>query len=502
MMTMHGMFWRFPGSFSAKSSAGIRPRSAYLKVIGDFARWKDKLVLGCDDSAQKEFLNKRKHKGGIVGPGQSNSNLWFTDPGTPDMLGPNTASGSVWWNDHVVAGEFSESMLFKGWPYRSVWIQNAGIKDNKFVFEVDENGNGSWHPLTTLLVKAGHSVQHQFSSKDKGEWIRVRSGENCQTTVIFNYSDNDERTEKSSAIFRGLAGVENKKLIGGLLYGLGENRRSLGIAAYKFENGTSYEMGYYELDAALNLHAKYDEQTLSFIREGFAIPENVIEIDESSILIIDDKERRWRLPLGQSAYKELTENGYLRICREVSTERDLFHAGGTFYELPAENADGFAKIRPVATHNFRIHDYASYRGLLVMTGLEPTVKKGEHVVVSDDGKMAVWLGNIDDLWKLGKPRGHGGPWCNTPVEAGQAADPYLISHYDKRSLEITHDLDQAVRFRIEADPTGHGPWLSYKEILIEPDQTFNYTFPEGFHARWIRFVTDKDCIATTNLEYY
>ncbi len=96
LMTMHGMFWRFPGDFSGNNTAGIRPRSAYLKVIGDFARWNNQLVFGCDDSAQKEFLNKRKVKGNIEGPGQSNSNLWFTTVDQPDKLGPITAEGAVW----------------------------------------------------------------------------------------------------------------------------------------------------------------------------------------------------------------------------------------------------------------------------------------------------------------------------------------------------------------------------------------------------------------------
>jgi len=48
-MTMHGLFWRFPGSFTSSNSAGIRPRSSYLKVIGDYTRWNDQLVFGCDD---------------------------------------------------------------------------------------------------------------------------------------------------------------------------------------------------------------------------------------------------------------------------------------------------------------------------------------------------------------------------------------------------------------------------------------------------------------------
>jgi hypothetical protein len=86
LMTMHGMFWRFPGTFTKDNSAGIRARSSYLKVIGDFTRWNDRIVFGCDDSAQKEFLNKRKVKGSIEGPGQSNSNLWFTSIDKPDQL--------------------------------------------------------------------------------------------------------------------------------------------------------------------------------------------------------------------------------------------------------------------------------------------------------------------------------------------------------------------------------------------------------------------------------
>ena len=62
LATMHGTFWRFPATFSLKNSAGLAPRSNYLTVIGDFARWNDRVVFGCDDSAQKEFLNSRPFK--------------------------------------------------------------------------------------------------------------------------------------------------------------------------------------------------------------------------------------------------------------------------------------------------------------------------------------------------------------------------------------------------------------------------------------------------------
>ena len=48
LMTMHGTFWRFPRAFTPARSAGIAPRSNYLKVVADFTRWGDRVVLGCE----------------------------------------------------------------------------------------------------------------------------------------------------------------------------------------------------------------------------------------------------------------------------------------------------------------------------------------------------------------------------------------------------------------------------------------------------------------------
>lgn len=501
LMTMHGMFWQFPQSFTASHSSGIRPRSAYLKVIGDFTRWNDQLVFGCDDSANKEFLNKRKHKGEIEGPGQSNSNLWFTSFDKPDQLGTTTASGCVWLNDKVQAGDYSEPFLFAGWTDRCAWIQNGGEDKVEFIFEIDKNGTQNWSELKTVSLAAGESSFVEFDHRDQGEWIRVKANAPSIATVSFNYSGNEKRPASASPMFKGVAKVTRDKTLGGLLYGLGNNRRALGVSAVTFEDGKAVNTGYYELDSRLNLIKKEDPETNTFIKEKFAIPENVIDVEESSVLIVDDKNRRWRLPLGAKEYKQLTDAAQLRICREVATERDMFHSCGTFYELPAENADGFAKIRPISSHDFRIHDYASYRGLLVMTGIEPKAKAGEHIILSDDGQAAVWVGVIDDLWELGKPVGHGGPWKNCRVKAGEASDPYLIGFYDDRSLEISHDSKEAVTFFIETEPVGHGPWMLYKEIKVRPGESFKYHFPENFQARWIRFKSDKDCTATTWLEY-
>ena len=400
LMTMHGLFWRFPKLFTADNSAGIRPRSSYLKVIGDFARWNDELVFGCDDSAQKEFLNKRKAKGNIEGPGQSNSNLWFTSLTKPDELGPATADGAIWEKEDVQANVYSDPYMFAGWEQRCCWMQNDGKQDITFTFEIDQKGNNVWKELTAVQVKAGQSAYLPFAAEEQGEWIRVKIDKESNVSVSFVYTTVDTRSSASSSMFNGLSKVSEENTLGGLLYGLGKNRRALGVLASNIENGKVIENGYYEMSDTLTLVRKDDTQTADFIREKFAIPHQVVTIDESSVLIVDDRQRRWRLPLGDENYTKLIGQDVVRICREVATERDLFNCHGTFYELPAENADGYAKIRPIASHNFRINDYASYRGMLVMTGIDPKKDKdNEHVIVSEDGKAAVWAGAIDDLWK-------------------------------------------------------------------------------------------------------
>ena len=501
LMTMHGMFWHFPASFTSFNTAGIRPRSAYLKVIGDFTRWQDGLVFGCDDSAQKEFLNKRKAKGNIEGPGQSNSNLWFTSVQTPDQLGPNTAQGAVWLAEKINANISSEPFLFAGWQKRMAWIHNAGKEDVTFTFEVDVKGNGTWKKLRTVLLSAGQSKNISFLPTEIGEWIKVKSNKNTTATVNFNYTDDTRFVTGSDPIFKGLSAVSGDELSGGLLYALGDKRRKLGILASDLSMGKFNEVGYYELDSAMNLTRREDPKTADFIRSKFEISKDAISVDDASVLIIDDAGRRWRLPKGNENFTNKIQSGSMRIDREVATERDLMNAHGTFYELPAENADGYAKIRPVASHSLSIHDYASYRGLLVMTGLDKTTAPNDHIITSSDGKAKVWAGTIDDLWKLGKPTGQGGPWKNTSVAANTLSDPYLIGFYDKKSLKISHKSNEAVSFKIEIEPIGHGPWMVFKEVVVKPNETFEYTFAPDFQARWIRFSTNKNCEASTWLTY-
>ena len=475
LATMHGTFWAFPKTFSLKNSAGIRPRSNYLKVVGDFAGWNGKVVLGCDDSAKKEFLNHRPFKSTKAAPVQSNSNLWFVDPAKLGKLGPAIGRGSVWLNDNVRAGQYSDPYMFAGYDYRMMVINHKTSKPVTFTLEVDKEGGGTWAELRTVTV--ARSLIHIFPEDVKGSWIRVKPDIDATgVSIHFSYRNRDPRTETNAAIFDPIATIGDKRETKGLVR---SNKRVLSLL-----NGD----GYYELNNKLKLVSGVGDKG---VLNGVAQPQDIITVDEASAIVKEDG-KIYRIPKNDVYGADLG-----RICREVATERDLFNFHGTFYELPARNAQGFAKIRPVATHNLAIDDYASHFGMLFITGLSGRVN--DRVIRSEDGKATIWAGVIDDLWQLGKPRGVGGPWKNTQVKAGAVSDAYLMTGYDRKSVELTSSKDAEVTLEIDVD--GTGVWVPYRMFDIESGETVEHEFDSGFSAYWVRAVSSVDAMATVWFRY-
>ncbi len=499
LMTMHGTMWKFPKTFTAATSAGIAPRSNYLKVVGDFARWQDKIVLGCDDTAKSEFLNKRKVKGNLAGPGQSQSNLWFVAPAQLDHLGPVIGRGAVWMKDAVKAGVASDAFLFSGYARRSLCLTQQGTQPVSFTVEVDVKGDGKWEPRQKIEVPAGGTVWTDFPAAEQGTWIRLNPGaDGANVTAFFHYRATDERpAEAAPGLFDGVARPGEKEVSGGVMLTRGNNLRTLRFVA----STPAGELGAYDLDAEMNLKKVDDAAGLAWTREKAAIPHGVLSVDAASVIYTDDKGRPWRLPKGDAAFDQPGALGDERVCREVCTERDLFNAHGTFYELPAENAGGFIKVRPVATHNRRIKDYASYRGLLLLSGITDSAKAGDHIIRSDDGKCALWAGAVDDLWQLGKPRGLGGPWKDTAVKAGVPSDPYLMTGYDRKHLTLANSGPQPATLRVELDVTGTGEWVSYRTFDLKAGESVSHDFSRDFGAYWLRVVSTSDTTATAQLKY-
>lgn len=506
LMTMHGMFWHFPKTFSLSDTSGIAPRSSYLKVIGDFCKWQDRIVFGCDDTAKSEFLNKRKAKGTIAAP-QSQSNLWFVEPGQLDQLGPVIGRGAVWLNEAVEAGAVSDPFLFGGLSNRALHLSHTGSEAVTFALEVERGGKGAWEELQTVTVGPAGYAWTPFEESTEGIWIRVKSPVSLESvTAAFTSAGNDARKAGGTlpSKFTGLvsaSGQSGAAISGGVIRPRGDNKRNLHFAA----RGSDGSFGLYTLDEAMTLTGDAPgsgDNEREWLEKNAAIPsrEGVMSVDGASVLYIDDQGRRFRLPKGDAAFDGGGPFGRERLAREVATERDLFNCHGTFYELPAENAGGFTRVRPVATHNLRIADYCSYRGLLVISGVDLTKAGGNrHIIRSADGKTGLWVGAIDDIWDLGKPVGSGGPWKTTGVKAGETSDPYLMTGYDRK--ELTLNSSAATTVSVEVDLSGMGDWKVYREIELAAGEPVKHTFPPSFQAYWVRFRSDRPAEITAWLEY-
>ena len=488
LMTMHGTFWKFPPTFTPKNSSGIAPRSNYLKVIGDFAEWNGRIVMGCDDTAKSEFLNKRKAKGEVPAP-QSQSNLWFIEKSQLDTFSPVIGRGAVWAGEPVKKGAPSDAYLFSGYQRRALHLSHSAGEKVTFRIETDIKGNGEWTPLAEVDVPSSGYLFVPFAESQAGAWVRVTSTVDLEkASAVFTYHNPDTRTPEADALFAGIA-KPGEAHTAGIVRALDGGK---GTLAFEAVDATGKRIETYELDAELKLTPA---PSLKAEKE-ITVPTGILTVDDSSVLYIDDKGKRWRLPKGDPA---LDKHEY-RVCREVATERDLFNAHGTFFELPAENAGGFAKVRPVATHNRLVHDYCSYRGLLIVSGIvEKVPTDNPHIILSSDGKAALWAGAIDDIWKLGKPRGQGGPWKDSAVKKDTPSDPYLLTAYDKKTLTLT--ADKPVTLTAEIDLTGEGRWATYAAFEVKPGTETTHTFPAEFQAYWIRFKSSEDCTAAAQLLY-
>jgi hypothetical protein len=502
LATMHGTFWRFPKAFSPARSAGIAPRSNYLKVVGDFCRWGDRVVLGCDDSAKSEFLNKRRAKGSIGGPGQSHSNLWFVEPALLDRLGPAIGRGAVWMGDAVQAGQPSDPYLFNGYHARSLALAHGASAPVRFAVEIDRAGDGAWTALREVEAAPSKLTAVTFDPAERGAWIRlVPRADAADVYACFQYANPDARRPEADARFAGLATPATAAGTCGIVYGRGADKRTMGLAAMAAGPGGVQPVGFYELDAALNLKRVTDDaNAMGYTLKSYPLNGTGLVVEAASAVVTDDAGRRWRFPKAGAAWDAPGLWGTERLCREVCTERDLLNVCGTFYELPAENAGGFAKARAVATHGGRIHDYCSYRGLLVLTGIEAGTAASDHIIRSDDGQAAVWVGAVDDLWAFGKPRGQGGPWKDAAVQAGEPSDPYLMTGFDRKRLTLSHAGAESVKVTLELDITGAGVWRAYETYTVEPGKKTEVSLDDA-RAYWLRVVADKACTATAWLVY-
>lgn len=107
----------------------------------------------------------------------------------------------------------------------------------------------------------------------------------------------------------------------------------------------------------------------------------------------------YRLPKGAQTFDHAWNTEWMRI-RDAQTERFLMDLHGIFYELPVQIYDGrILPIRPISNHLRIVPDFCYWRRLFVLGGDQTDRSFGQP-------QMGLWFGQVDDLWKMGKPAGY------------------------------------------------------------------------------------------------
>jgi len=177
----------------------------------------------------------------------------------------------------------------------------------------------------------------------------------------------------------------------------------------------------------------------------------------------------------------------------------LMDLDGLWYETTGLGYAWF--VRPIAAHRSVVSDFTSWRGMLVLAGNDAEAPSGGNYMRGGEN-VGLWFGKTDDLWQFGPPAGEGGPWLDTPVDAGVPSDPYLMTDFERKEVELRHDQPSPVEFRLEVDVTGQArTWLPYATLTIAPGRATVHHFPDGFSAHWIRLTATRPCRATARFVY-
>lgn len=496
LMCMHGMFYDFPLSFSAGDARGIRPLCSHLRYVPDFCTWNGRLVLAADDTSIMQNPMA----------GQSQSNLWFGDVDALARWGPGFAFGGPWLGDAVKRGQPSDPYLFAGFRGRMVHLAAGGSQPVEVTLQVDTQGDGRWRELQSLTIPASEYTYHVFADDAPGEWIRFVADRDVTISAYLHYqAAADRRPQQQDAqLFAGLR--DHQQPGPEMLIRPAGHNRNLQILAV--EDAAEDEFAYFEMDEHLQTERVDDDrraaQALNVLRRSADV-----EHDAASAIVTGPRGRRYRLPRvpgvapqGQTPQGQ-TPRG--RAVREVQSERTLAHIGNIFYEVPRGAAGkheiDFRRMRPVAAHRFAIDDFCTWRGLLALAGANPKAAGDGHVFPIPGTDGALWLGCVDDLWQLGKPIGVGGPWKRSAVRAGEPSEPYLMTGFDRKSLELQHDAAESVTFRIEVDYSNRDYWKPFAAVEVPAGETVTFRFPDGYSAHWARLTPSADCTATATFRY-
>jgi hypothetical protein len=399
----------------------------------------------------------------------------------------------------VRPGDVSDPFLVAGYQQRVLHVAHDAKTAVRFDLEMDRQGDGQWAVERSVVVPAGGYRFAVLPAELPGEWARLKVHGACRATAYFHYRSPRPAAAGEDAIFAALADAQSPgAYTAGLIRPAAHNRSLQWLVESVAADGQVAPAAYREVELAGTSALAFStpaEDRADEVNKVAAIKHD-FAVDDASVVVIVSG-RRYRLPKGPAVFDKPFASDWPRGMRECVSERTLANFHGTFYEIP--RGPDFERIKPVCSHSKLIHDFCTWRGLMVLSGTRAGAAADGQFFAGDD-RRGLWFGAIDDLWRLGKPVGRGGPWRQAAVQAGKPSDPYLMTGYDRKRLALSHQAASEVKFTVEVnfDHTGFHP---YERIAVPAGQTITHEFPAGYQAHWVRLTADADCTATATLVY-
>jgi hypothetical protein len=480
LMHMHGLFLNFPATFSAADFSGLTPLCNYNRMPVDYCTFGGQLVMAKNDLS--------KFSNGLAQRAQSN--FWFGQLEDLSDWGAPQGHGGVWLNESLAANEVSAPFLVNGFSRITLHLRNGGGSAVPVAIE-SSNGTGAWSPVTTVNVPA-NGYAFEIINNTPSQWLRLKPDTSASNLTAYFLLSNPYPHAPVASVggdrFAALADIRDT------------NGHSDGIIRPMSGSDLQLEFasdnGYQRIGGSLDLQDVTNASAESALRSQGALSK-AFGGDAASVWVTQGS-KRLRLPRLDPGYDAAFQSGWARGFREVVAERQMLNCHGTFYEVPRANSGDRYRMRPIATHGKRITDFASWRGLLVLSGVLDDAPASDSLVRSLSG-AALWLGEVDDIWKMGEPRGTGGPWKDSAVTANAPSDPYLMYGYDRK--ELTLSVAAAATLTVEVDFLADDTWSTYQTFSLAAGETLTHLFPTGFHAHWVRVKSDTNTTATVQFTY-
>ena len=149
---------------------------------------------------------------------------------------------------------------------------------------------------------------HVFDEELDGEWIRLKSNEDCRATAFFHYWSPREAEDGEASIFESLASVgsssDSSDYTGGLIRPAEHNRSLQWLLRSVSSDGETLEPEYVEieLDGTAELTFTRPKESRADEMDRVARIASDYQVDAASVIVTDAGGRRYRLPKGDEAF--------------------------------------------------------------------------------------------------------------------------------------------------------------------------------------------------------